>query len=367
MKKIISSIMSAAMIAGMSSTAFASKIPDISVDRDSKFYFEKEGILYEIKEDEILEPGEKLYIEISSDDEMITAFGAKHYKAVSSWINGEEIFEKAVLESKKKAEKTEKLVIEKGKKAPYNLKENYKNIESLINDLNLVVIHDKSCETENCEDISHILHLTNEEKAEAIELYTEVYTYNYNYFVTIYTKKNYDTKPIDLVGEIKLVKKQRNNPDDISTVSVNRTFGYKTDFAEGIRHKINNNKPVVNFSKVKGEIEIEISDDIEFEVDAENQKDLFMGYNTNANFEIIDQNPDANIRFLNFIGKPEFNNSGKMRVYSEKTDLYVYEIVNNGIKLIKAKYDDYEAYVFETRKLGSYLFSDKDIKFTSLD
>lgn len=370
MKKIISSIMAVAMISGMSATAFASRIPELSLDSYSKLYFEKDGALYEAAEDEMFKPGDKLYIEVNSDDEeMVTAWGAKQYKTAASWMNGEEIFEKIALESKKRATKTDKLILEKGKKAPYNLKESYNNIEELLNDLNAVVKHVENCEIENCKEPSHLVSLSDEEKAEAVKMYTEVYTYDYRYFVGVYTKQSYNVNPVDLVGEIKLIKKNRSSSSDEATsVQINRTFGYETDLVNGIRHEIDNSKPVLDFSSAKGEVEIEIGETVEFEVNAENQKNIFMGYNTDLDFGIMEQNPEANMDFLNFIGKPEFNRVGEMRIYSDNEDLYVYEVTSTGLRQIIAKYDaDYEAYVFKTRKLTSYVFSDRDIKFTSLD
>ena len=62
----------------------------------------------------------------------------------------------------------------------------------------------------------------------------------------------------------------------------------------------------------------------------------------------------ANIDFVNFEFEPSFNKNGTA---------YIYEVTADGAKEIKGlKWDeDYEAWTFKTRTLGSYAISDVEL------
>ena len=67
------------------------------------------------------------------------------------------------------------------------------------------------------------------------------------------------------------------------------------------------------------------------------------------------------LHFFNFEGTPAFNKTGTMMVYADK-DTFIYEATEDGAKKIDAVYDeDYEAWVFKTRKLTSYVVSDVEL------
>ena len=70
----------------------------------------------------------------------------------------------------------------------------------------------------------------------------------------------------------------------------------------------------------------------------------------------------ANIDFVNFEFEPSFNKNGTAYIYADE-DAYIYEVTADGAKEIKGlKWDeDYEAWTFKTRTLGSYAISDVEL------
>ena len=70
----------------------------------------------------------------------------------------------------------------------------------------------------------------------------------------------------------------------------------------------------------------------------------------------------ANIDFVNFEFEPSFNKNGTACIYADE-DAYIYEVTADGAKEIKGlKWDeDYEAWTFKTRTLGSYAISDVEL------
>ena len=70
----------------------------------------------------------------------------------------------------------------------------------------------------------------------------------------------------------------------------------------------------------------------------------------------------ANIDFINFVKTPSFNKNGTVYIYADE-DAYIYEVTADGAKEIKGlKWDeDYEAWTFKTRTLGSYAISDVEL------
>ena len=69
----------------------------------------------------------------------------------------------------------------------------------------------------------------------------------------------------------------------------------------------------------------------------------------------------ANLHFFTFEGEPAFNKTGEMMVYADK-DSFIYEVTEDGAKKLNASYDeDFEAWVFKTRKLTSYVVSNVEL------
>lgn len=118
---------------------------------------------------------------------------------------------------------------------------------------------------------------------------------------------------------------------------------------------------IVTFDKEAGEIDIDFDDIATFTVDVDGQGKLNLAWNTDFDKEFGAMYDYANLHFFNFEGTPAFNKTGTMMVYADK-DTFIYEATADGAKEIDAAYDeDYEAWVFKTRKLTSYVVSDVEL------
>ena len=118
---------------------------------------------------------------------------------------------------------------------------------------------------------------------------------------------------------------------------------------------------IVTFDKEAGEIDIDFDDIATFTVDVDGQGKLNLAWNTDFDKEFGAMYDYANLHFFNFEGTPAFNKTGTMMVYADK-DTFIYEATEDGAKEIDATYDeDYEAWVFKTRKLTSYVVSDVEL------
>ena len=118
---------------------------------------------------------------------------------------------------------------------------------------------------------------------------------------------------------------------------------------------------IVSFDKEEGEIDIEFEDVATFTVDISGQGKLNLTWNTSFNKEFGAMYDYANLTFVNFEGTPSFNKNGTLMVYAEP-DTFFYEVTADGAKAVDAEYDeDYEAWIFETRALTSYVVSDVEL------
>ena len=119
---------------------------------------------------------------------------------------------------------------------------------------------------------------------------------------------------------------------------------------------------IVSFEQYEGEIDIDFEDFATFTVNIDGQGKLNLAWNTDFNKEFGAMYDYANLYFFNFEGEPVFNKTGTMMVYAEP-DTFIYEVTADGAKAIdEAEYDeDYEAWIFETRALTSYVISDVEL------
>ena len=118
---------------------------------------------------------------------------------------------------------------------------------------------------------------------------------------------------------------------------------------------------IVSFEKEAGEIDIDFEDVATFTVDVDGQGKLNLAWNTKFDTNFGDMYNYANLHFFTFEGTPDFNKTGTMMVYADK-DTFIYEVTEDGAKELNASYnEDYEAWVFKTRKLTSYVVSDVEL------
>ena len=180
------------------------------------------------------------------------------------------------------------------------------------------------------------------------------------YSVIITLPENDTVKVEDLAGEISVGRtasaaKNSNVKYDLEVSYFSDATLTTPDFDGG---DLGKEPGIVSFDKEAGEIDIDFEDVATFTVDVTGQGKLNLAWNTDFDKEFGAMYDYANLTFLNFEGEPSFNKNGTMMVYAEP-DTFFYEVTADGAKEIDATYDeDYEAWVFKTRKLTSYVLSD---------
>ena len=169
-----------------------------------------------------------------------------------------------------------------------------------------------------------------------------------------------EIKGTDLAGEIVIYssthKKDENN--DLRKIEVGMTYGYaETPYDDEI-----DNLEVVSFKGIDDVVNMTVGDIFEFEVDVTGQGKLNLKNNQDFNKEFAAMYDYANIDFLTFEMEPTFNKIGTVYIYADE-DAYIYEVTADGAKEIKGlEWDeDYEAWTFRTRTLGSYAISDVEL------
>ena len=329
MRKTLALAIACAMLASMSSVAFADTTTDtktIKVDETSAIYMledEDSNVLNKVDGSNLsLEPGDSFFIEILPENA------------------GENIITK---------------------NPQYGLAASYDSLDALKAAVDAVKVEDNSSSS-GAAAIAEVP-LTEEQKAAVIKTYTQEFKTDYKYVAQINTKASYSTKEVDLNGTVKVVKKTSSNSSSASSVEVNAVVAYERVNVDGDSLEVSKDAPVVTFDDVDGEGELTFGNNFTFIVNAKNQDELFLGYTEKPVSSIIDQNEDASIDFITFSSKPSFNRIGEFYIYADE-DSYIYEVTENGLKKLNAKYDeDSSAYVFETRTLTSYAISDMELSY----
>ena len=182
--------------------------------------------------------------------------------------------------------------------------------------------------------------------------------------VIITLPENETTKVEDLAGTIRVgrtASAAKKGPEfklDISFFS-DATKISNPDFNGG--ELTSGSTGIVSFDKEAGEIDIDFEDVATYTVDVDGQGKLNLAWNTDFDEDFGAMYNYANLHFFTFEGKPAFNKTGEMMVYADK-DSFIYEVTEDGAKELNASYDeDFEAWVFKTRKLTSYVLSDVEL------
>lgn len=104
----------------------------------------------------------------------------------------------------------------------------------------------------------------------------------------------------------------------------------------------------------------------EFKVKIIDQKSLYLGLSEAENKTIAKAYPNADLRFINWTARPTFDYSGTLSIYMDP-DEYIYGINDdNQLYRLGGTYDsDNDAYVISTKTLGSYVISDVQLTAAS--
>ena len=191
----------------------------------------------------------------------------------------------------------------------------------------------------------------------------------YRYAVTFTLPDSADLKASDLAGEISVYRKSSDLKDediaDFITLNIGAEYGYEDkklyewdDLADA---------EIVVFKDasgdgLEGEETLTFGDYFEFEVDVTGQGKLNLKNNQDFNKEFAAMYDYANIDFITFEKEPTFNKIGRAYIYAPE-DAFIYEVTADGAKEINGlEWDeDYEAWTFKTRTLGSYAISDVEL------
>ena len=184
---------------------------------------------------------------------------------------------------------------------------------------------------------------------------------DYRYVVEFTVPDDYSNARYEDVAATVKVGTTKNKANDAGSYALDAavTKDYIPDFDGDFGSY--DNGAVVKFEKELGEIDIDFGEEAMFTVDVTGQGRLNLIWNTDFNKEFAADYDYANIDFLTFVGEPSFNKTGVMYIYAPE-DSFIYEVTEDGAKAINATWDeDYEAWTFRTRTLGSYAISDVEL------
>lgn len=193
----------------------------------------------------------------------------------------------------------------------------------------------------------------------------EVSSVKYNYFGVIKLKSNSTTKILDLIGEVGLAKTSSAFKNHATKKFLGVEVYHERATGSGSYTVSPDTGGVIKFEDDEGEVDIEFGNNSDlalFTVNASGQGALNLQYSIKYNKDISDDYPRAELEFIKFLNSPSFNRIGTMYVYADK-GTYLYEELKDGtLKKVDSKWDStYEAHVFKTRTLGSYVISDREL------
>ncbi|WMJ82510.1 hypothetical protein ACS3UN_03355 [Oscillospiraceae bacterium LTW-04] len=205
----------------------------------------------------------------------------------------------------------------------------------------------------------------------------EFATSGYAYFVEVKVKAKDTTSDSDIIGTLTFNKKNSDDSyyefddhDEDITANVFYDKNYLDYPVYEVTGDVDNLKYDTKYLlKFNYDDEVELSfgntkgGDNEgiFTVDVSGQGKILFQYNTNVDEAIADANPGATMKFINF-NNAKFNRTGEF-MYEMEDGAYAYQIVDGKLTAIPGcDYDESdEAFYFNTRVLGSYVFSDVEL------
>lgn len=219
---------------------------------------------------------------------------------------------------------------------------------------------------------------------ESVSIVKKLVNGSYNYYVEVKTAFKSTTTDSDIIGTLTFNKKKSDKSgwilDDLDKdITIN--VGYENSYLDSSKNlTITGDKEDLKWDtyyliKFDYDDEVELSfgssdggnNEGTFTVDVSGQGKVLLYYLTNANDDIVAANPGAKLKFINF-NNVKFNRTGEF-MYEMEDGAYAYQIVDGKLVAIPgAEYDDAdEAFYFNTRTLGSYVFSDVELVNPTVD
>jgi hypothetical protein len=357
MKKLLTLSLVALMALTLALPAFAADATMLYVDDSSVIYKSVDGTLVPTADTRI-KPGATLYIEVKADEANIPSKLANSTRVYTDWSVGKELVESAKIEYKRAKVTTGSgnWLFEGDAAELLALNESlFTNTDNYLADTYATLAE--------LEAALELADAVGADTAAALAAFAQDSTTatKYIYVVAIATKSSFSVKEQDLCGTIR-IGRNKTQAEGNGNFNADFTVGYGVMQADA--GAVENSAPVVDFKNATDEIELVFGEVATFTVGVTNQNGkLYMGWNQKPVASIINNNPAANVEFLRFEADPMFNRIGELRIYSEDGG-YLYEIGADGsLKALNATYnEDEEAFIYKTRTLSSYAFSDIELK-----
>lgn len=101
--------------------------------------------------------------------------------------------------------------------------------------------------------------------------------------------------------------------------------------------------------------------DVAFEVRVYKDEEFFLNLSTSVDLDVVKANPDAEINFYSFPGKPSFSANATLEIAADEGS-FLYEIKDGKLVKSSLKYDeDAGAFIGKARTLGKYVVSDIEL------
>ena len=200
----------------------------------------------------------------------------------------------------------------------------------------------------------------------------------YYYMVALTVEDSSSTSDADIIGTLTLSKSRKPKADDIEfdvAVNVDWEQSYrKTEelTIEGDYDPIYSETYYAMKFDCDEEIELGFNDDSTFTVDVSGQPKTLLYYDVDFNSSIAAKYPDAELNFWNGNGA-KFNRTGEFFLSigdDDYDDYYLYQINSDGTlsEVADAEYDSSdEGFYFRTRTLGSYVISDVELDLSTTE
>lgn len=214
---------------------------------------------------------------------------------------------------------------------------------------------------------------------ESISVVKKLVDGNYNYYVQVKTAFKTTTSDADIIGTLTFNKKKSDESKwtlDDRDLDISINVGYEDSYLSNTELKVQDDVDNLDWDTYYL-LKFDCDDDVElsfgrdnggdnegsFTVDVSGQGKLLLYYLTTAPEEdaLYAANPGAKLNFLCF-NNTKFNRTGEF-MYEMEDGAYAYQIVDGKLTAIPGcEYDESdEAFYFNTRVLGSYVFSDVEL------
>lgn len=202
-------------------------------------------------------------------------------------------------------------------------------------------------------------------------------TGDYAYFVEVKIAAKDAISDADIVGTLTFNKKKSDDSAiefDDADIDITTNVFYDKNWQDFNNYLVDGDKGNLKYD-TKYLLKFDYDDEVElsfgnskggdnegtFTVDVSGQGKMLFEYNTKANDAIVAANAGAKLKFISF-NDAKFNRTGEF-AYEWEDGKYAYQIVDGKLTAIPGcEYDESdETFYFNTRVLGSYVFSDVEL------